>query len=413
MLSCGCACRTYFTAHNISGEKDRKHPHYLKGSIFCGDCGARLIYSRNRGHGGEYEYFTCLSRRTGRRPCTRRPMRLEKIEDGIARLYAVFQVSPELAATIHTGVLDELAADREQATRDTERAKRRITRLKDERKKLLTTHCAGAVPLDMLKDEMERLTGEMADAEAAMQAAVLSVADLEGTLGRALAIASNCAGAYLAVDVQPAIRRMFNQGLFVALYLGQDGAVERFELTEPFATLLDRNLLTDLAEEREAGRHATGVPEQAELAEMPSGRDQDRNRPSNVLTRCFACPSTHNSRTGSSGWVCTRYFWCPRQDSNLRQGVRQGVDVGTAHSEVMALLTAACVAAERSQWDTRPLPAHLLSSPTVYAPRPALPSLALLEAALGVLSQGHASTIVRSQGGASGCSWDRRAAFAG
>jgi hypothetical protein len=60
------------------------------------------------------------------------------------------------------------------------------------------------------------------------------------------------------------------------------------------------------------------------------------------------------------------------------RGVRQGVDVGTAHSEVMAQLTAACVAAERSQWDTRPLPAHLLSSPTVYAPRPDLLSLALL-----------------------------------
>jgi len=59
----------------------------------------------------------------------------------------------------------------------------------------------------------------------------------------------------------------------------------------------------------------------------------------------------------------------------------------------MALLTAACVVAERSQWDTRPLPAHLLSSPTVYAPRPDLLSLALLEAAVGVLSRGHASTI--------------------
>jgi hypothetical protein len=32
----------------------------------------------------EYEYYTCLSRRTGRRPCTRRPVRLEKVEDGIA-----------------------------------------------------------------------------------------------------------------------------------------------------------------------------------------------------------------------------------------------------------------------------------------------------------------------------------------
>ena len=53
-------------AHHLAGEKERKHPHYLKGTIYCGECGARLIYSRNRGHGGEYEYYICLSRRTGR-----------------------------------------------------------------------------------------------------------------------------------------------------------------------------------------------------------------------------------------------------------------------------------------------------------------------------------------------------------
>jgi hypothetical protein len=58
------------TAHHLAGSKERKHPHHLGGSIFCGECGARLIYSRNRGHGGEYEYYTCRSRRTGRRPCT-------------------------------------------------------------------------------------------------------------------------------------------------------------------------------------------------------------------------------------------------------------------------------------------------------------------------------------------------------
>jgi hypothetical protein len=53
---------------------------------------ARLIYTRNNGNGGEYEYYTCLFRRTGRWPCTRKPMRLEKIEDGITRFYAAFRL---------------------------------------------------------------------------------------------------------------------------------------------------------------------------------------------------------------------------------------------------------------------------------------------------------------------------------
>lgn len=44
-------------AHHLAGEKTRKHPHYLKGTIFCGGCGHRLVYSRNTGNGGTYEYF--------------------------------------------------------------------------------------------------------------------------------------------------------------------------------------------------------------------------------------------------------------------------------------------------------------------------------------------------------------------
>ena len=31
--------------HRTSGERDRVHRHYLKGSIFCGACGRRLTYS--------------------------------------------------------------------------------------------------------------------------------------------------------------------------------------------------------------------------------------------------------------------------------------------------------------------------------------------------------------------------------
>lgn len=284
------------TAHHLAGEKERKHPHYLKGTIFCGECGARLIYSRNRGHGGEYEYYTCLSRRTGRRPCTRKPVRLERIEDGVAWFYAAFQVGPERAERIRVGVRDELAVDREQAARETERARLRIIRLQDQRKKLLAAHYAGAVPVDMLKEEMDRFTGEMADAETAAQAASRSVTDLEGTLDKALTIASNCAREYLATDAKPAIRRMFNQGLFRALYIGTDGGVERFDMTEPFATLLDRNLLRDLAEERKAGRHpTTAIPSQDDNLEA-----EHRSQPSAVLANSFVCPSKSDKPDGGA-----------------------------------------------------------------------------------------------------------------
>src|SRR5262249_25284525 len=43
-------------AHNRSGERDRKRSHYLKGTVYCGECGRRLTYSANTGNGGTYEY---------------------------------------------------------------------------------------------------------------------------------------------------------------------------------------------------------------------------------------------------------------------------------------------------------------------------------------------------------------------
>jgi site-specific DNA recombinase len=132
-------------------------------------------------------------------------LRYQQFEDGIARFYELFQLSPEHAAKLHAGVLDELAADREQAAYDAGQARKRIDRLQGERKKLLAAHYAGAIPLDMLGSEMERMTSEITDAEAAAVAATRSVADLEGTLREALAVAANCAGAYLASNAKPAV----------------------------------------------------------------------------------------------------------------------------------------------------------------------------------------------------------------
>ena len=85
--------QSVLAAHNTAGEKDRKHPHYLKGSIWCGECGARLIYSRNRGRGGVYEYFFCLNRKMKRRPCQRGAVRVDAVAAGVEDFYQSFQLN--------------------------------------------------------------------------------------------------------------------------------------------------------------------------------------------------------------------------------------------------------------------------------------------------------------------------------
>lgn len=35
-----------------TGEKQREHPHYLKSTLFCGNCGSRLIITKAKNRYG-------------------------------------------------------------------------------------------------------------------------------------------------------------------------------------------------------------------------------------------------------------------------------------------------------------------------------------------------------------------------
>jgi len=41
-----------FKTHDKAGERVRKHPHYLRGSLYCGSCGSRMTSAYERGRGG-------------------------------------------------------------------------------------------------------------------------------------------------------------------------------------------------------------------------------------------------------------------------------------------------------------------------------------------------------------------------
>jgi site-specific DNA recombinase len=230
------AVQDVLAAHNHTGEKDRVHLHYLRSTIYCSACGARMVFSRNKGRGGSYDYFLCLKRKTKTGNCIRPAVRVERIEDGIARFYGQFQVRPEYAEQIRHAVRQQLATDQDEARRGLERATKRKQQAQDERQKLLQAHYAGAVPSDLLASEMKRLTRALAEADSEIKAGKTTNEDIETTLDNALKAASHCERAYLTAP-NP-IRRQINQGFFEKLWIGEDGSVERAQLTEPFAAML-------------------------------------------------------------------------------------------------------------------------------------------------------------------------------
>ena len=103
-----------------------------------------------------------------------------------------------------------MASTLAEAHQNAERAQRRLANL-HERTRLMQAHYAGAVPLDLLKTEMTRLTRAMADAEHQITSATADLASSEQTLEDALTVASQCHHHYNTAP--EAIKRQINQGL--------------------------------------------------------------------------------------------------------------------------------------------------------------------------------------------------------
>ena len=79
-------------AKRLAGERDRVHHHYLKGSLYCGECGARLMFSRNRGRNGDtHDYFVCVGRQ--RQTCSQRYRPVKLVEIAVARHWSAVQLT--------------------------------------------------------------------------------------------------------------------------------------------------------------------------------------------------------------------------------------------------------------------------------------------------------------------------------
>src|ERR1700722_6395840 len=228
------------TDKNLAGEKQRDHPHYLKGSIYCGQGGSRLVVNYAKGrHGGIYPYFVCIGRQQKRTDCQQSAIRIERAEAAVAAYYRTVQLPANEIAGLKVFLGDELAKLRKDTERDRSTQTRRLGQLEGERKKLLAAHYADAVPLDLLKSEQDRLTTEIANAEGRLSEIESDFQKAEANLERTLVLVRDCHGAY---DKAPGkLRRSFNLTFFKRLLLSDDGTIKA-ELAEPFDLLLGEDL---------------------------------------------------------------------------------------------------------------------------------------------------------------------------
>ena len=83
-------------ASRINGTRNLKHPHFLKGSIFCAYCGERMMVSNEKKKDGTiYPYFVCSGRHSKRRKdCTTKAVLIDVVEKEIEKFYLLSSSMP-------------------------------------------------------------------------------------------------------------------------------------------------------------------------------------------------------------------------------------------------------------------------------------------------------------------------------
>ena len=220
-------------AHKLSGERDRKHGHYLKGSVFCGMCGRRLTYSRNKGNGGSYEYFVCAANQ--RHKCVQPAQRVDHVEAAIEQHYKTVTMTEADQGRVRQSVEDYLGNMIGVSEQEVTRCTRLLAQLKEQERKLLNKHYADDISEDLYAEEQTRIKRERADTEAILARLTIDHDTLQAALALALRLASyDLQDLYLRAA--PHVRRLLNQALFEAIWIVHDD-VAGSQLASPFYEL--------------------------------------------------------------------------------------------------------------------------------------------------------------------------------
>ena len=162
------------------------------------------------------------------------------IEQRIEEHYQDHQLDPELRDQIEATLLEELSSLRKATDIENRSLKTQMERLTNERASLLQAHYTGAVPLDLLKSEQDRIARHLADIDARLMAINVEFDKIETCLRVALDYATNSYKAYMHAG--PMERRLLNQAFFTRITVHDDDV--DVELAEPFKTFFSEEIAT-------------------------------------------------------------------------------------------------------------------------------------------------------------------------
>ncbi len=149
------------------GNRERKHL-YLSGSLYCGSCKSRLVYTQNQGrHGGFYEYYACTGRQLKTTECRAPHLAVTRVEEAIGRLWSGEQAVWQAKAipALRERLKDHLDAHRDNSSRNSTVLRRRIDKVQRDRYKWAENAMEGIVPPDIAREKQAQLARQLSSLE--------------------------------------------------------------------------------------------------------------------------------------------------------------------------------------------------------------------------------------------------------
>jgi site-specific DNA recombinase len=258
-------------SQKMAGDRTRKkHGHYLVGSIYCGQCGRRLMFTRCTGrNGSKFDYLVCPGRHKKDKSCDLPYQPVDRVEDFVVRYYeSHVSVDAERAAALMPNLIEQYNRVANSRTVDVEAIRKIIDAIRAKQKQLVDSHLANprAVPLDLLEVKQAELDEELKAADAQLASAMGDVETGEQGMQRASRLLSALPSTYR--KAKPLFRRQINQAYFLKVFVGRRG-ITGAVLTPEYEAITRDGLAARLQELADTDEIASGrVSTREEVVEL-------------------------------------------------------------------------------------------------------------------------------------------------
>lgn len=204
------------SGRRIAGDRSWKHNHFLKGSLVCHHCDGRIGFGYSSGKGGQYAYFFCLGRHTGRTTCDLPYLPADEVKKEVRREWRrKVHFSREEIESVTADVQIQLELHQQNDSTLAEAQKRRLVVLDRKKQRLLDAYLDGVIEEADLKTRQAGILHEIEDAKRLIRQSEFSIGVARDRADLLLRLMSRAVKLYDAVTDEE--RGWLNRAVFSSI----------------------------------------------------------------------------------------------------------------------------------------------------------------------------------------------------